>query len=137
MEVQNLPTLNAVLNSISAILLVLGYLNIRKGRIPQHRAFMISALITSVLFLISYLIYHQQVGSVPYPHQDWTRTLYFTILIPHIILAALMVPFIIAIVIMAFREKFTAHRKIARWVLPVWLYVSVSGVVIYMMLYVL
>ncbi|MBZ0265479.1 DUF420 domain-containing protein [bacterium] len=137
MDVQNLPTLNAVLNSISAFLLIFGYLNIRSGRIQQHRAFMISALITSALFLTSYLFYHQQVGSVPYPHHDWTRTLYFTILIPHIILAALMVPFIITIVILAFREKFATHRKIARWVFPVWLFVSVSGVVIYVMLYIL
>lgn len=96
---------------------------------------MLSALITSILFLTSYLIYHYQVGSIPYPHHDWTRPLYFAILIPHIILAALMVPFIITIVWWAFRENFEKHRRLAKFVWPVWMFVSVSGIIVYLMLY--
>jgi uncharacterized membrane protein YozB (DUF420 family) len=97
---------------------------------------MVSALISSAVFLTCYLIYHAHVGSVPYQHYDWTRPVYFTILIPHIILAAIMTPFILLAVWFAFREKFEKHRKIVRWLWPVWMYVSVSGVLIYLMLYI-
>jgi uncharacterized membrane protein YozB (DUF420 family) len=97
---------------------------------------MVSALVSSAVFLICYLFYHSQVGSVPYPHHDWTRPVYFTVLIPHIILAAVMSPFILMAVWFAFREQFEKHRKIVRWLWPVWMYVSVSGVVIYLMLYI-
>lgn len=128
-------TLNASLNLISAFLLLKGYLKIRRGDRDGHRRFMIAALISSGLFLLSYLIYHYQVGSVSYPYHDWTRTLYFVILIPHIILAALMVPFIVLAVTFALREKFDRHTRITRWLWPVWMFVSVSGVVVYLMLY--
>ena len=136
MSAGDLPTLNAALNMTSAVLLTFGYINIRRGKQETHKKFMISALISSALFLTSYLIYHYQVGSVPYPYHDWTRTVYLIVLVPHIILAALMVPFILVMVWWAFRERFDRHRRIARWVWPVWMYVSVSGVTVYLMLYV-
>jgi uncharacterized membrane protein YozB (DUF420 family) len=132
----DLPTLNATLNLISAVLLTFGYVNIRRGKQDIHRRFMIAALISSALFLISYLIYHYQAGSVPYPYEDWTRTVYLIVLIPHIVLAAVMVPFILLMVWWAFRQRFDRHRRLARWVWPVWMYVSVSGVTVYLMLYV-
>jgi uncharacterized membrane protein YozB (DUF420 family) len=128
-------TLNASLNLISAFLLLGGYVKIKRGDREGHRKFMIAALVASGLFLLSYLIYHYQVGSVPYPYHDWTRTLYFVILIPHIILAALMVPFILLAVYFALKEKFDRHTKITRWLWPVWMFVSSSGVVVYLMLY--
>lgn len=136
MSVSDLPTLNAVLNAISVTFLTLGFIQIKKRNIETHKKLMLSALVSSILFLVSYLIYHYQVGSVPYPHYDWTRPLYFAILIPHIILAALMGPFIVALVWFAFHEKFDRHRKLARWVWPVWMFVSVSGIAVYLMLYI-
>jgi uncharacterized membrane protein YozB (DUF420 family) len=96
---------------------------------------MIAALSVSALFLTCYLIYHAEVGSVPYPYHDWTRPLYFAILVPHVILAVLMVPFILITVWLAWRERFSTHRRLAKFVWPVWLFVSISGVVIYLMLY--
>ncbi len=135
MALSDLPTLNATLNLISAILLLFGYINIRRGERERHKRFMIAALITSTLFLTSYLIYHANVGSVPYPYHDWTRPVYFTILIPHVLLAALMTPFIVVVVWRAWKGSFDKHRKLARIVWPVWMFVSVSGVVIYAMLY--
>ncbi len=130
-------TLNATLNAVSFILLLIGWLRIRADRENWrvHRNLMLGALFMSAAFLVSYLIYHANAGSVPYPYPDWTRTVYFAILIPHSILAALIVPFIIALVIAAFRGKFDGHRKIARWTWPVWIFVSVTGVTIYLMLY--
>lgn len=135
MNVPFQATLNATLNLISAFLLLGGYVKIKRGDREGHRKFMIAALVASGLFLTSYLIYHYQVGSVPYPYHDWTRTLYFVILIPHIILAALMVPFILAAVYFALREKFDRHTRITKWLWPVWMFVSTSGVVVYLMLY--
>lgn len=135
MNASDLPALNAVLNGLSTILLLLGYINIRKGKADVHKKFMLAALVTSLLFLISYTIYHYQVGSVPYPYHDWTRPLYFIILIPHVILAGLMGPFIITIVVFAFRESFERHRRLAKIVFPVWLFVSITGVIVYLMLY--
>jgi uncharacterized membrane protein YozB (DUF420 family) len=137
MTIQHLPTLNACLNLISAILLILGYVNIKRGDRITHKKYMIAALISSGLFLTSYLIYHAVVGSVPYPHFDWTRMLYFIVLVPHIILAGVMTPFILIAVWYAWQQKFEKHRKIVRWIWPVWIYVSISGVVIYLMLYIL
>ena len=96
---------------------------------------MLSALATSILFLTSYLIYHFNVGSVPYPHHDWTRPVYFSILIPHTILATVMTPFIIIAVWRALHEDYEKHKKIVRWVWPVWMFVSVTGVIVYLMLY--
>lgn len=136
MNASDLPTLNAVLNLTSAVLLSFGYVNIRRGKQETHRKFMIAALVTSALFLISYLVYHYEVGSVPYPYTDWTRTVYLAVLIPHIVLAAVMVPFILVMVWWALRSRFDRHRRIARWVWPVWMYVSISGVTVYLMLYV-
>jgi len=135
MNISDLPTLNAILNSISAVFLVLGYRNIKEGEQQSHKKMMISALVFSGLFLISYIIYHYNVPSTPYPHHDWTRPVYFFILIPHIILAAIMGPFILAAVILAFKGKFETHKKIVKWIWPVWMFVSVSGVIIYLMLY--
>ncbi len=130
-----LATVNAALNLTSATLLTIGYVNIRRDRQETHRRFMLAALTSSALFLISYLIYHYTVGSVPYPRQDWTRPVYFAILIPHVLLAALMVPFILVAVRHALKQRFEKHRRIMRWVWPVWMFVSVSGIVVYLMLY--
>ena len=135
MNASNLPTLNAALNALSAFLLIMGYREILRGEIDRHRKWMIGALATSILFLISYLIYHWQVGSVPYPHHDWTRPVYFAILIPHIILAAVNVPLVLIVVRRAWRGDFERHRALAKWVWPSWIFVCVSGVVIYLMLY--
>ena len=135
MTLTDLPTLNATLNGISAVLLVIGYIYIRAGKWKRHRAVMISAFVVSTLFLVSYLIYHSQAGSTPFPDQGWIRPVYFTILISHIILAAAIVPLAIITLFRAFRQRFRQHKQIARWTLPIWLYVSVTGVVIYLMLY--
>ena len=135
MTFQDLPTLNAVLNTISSIFLIFGYVKIKQNKKTTHQKFMIAALITSGLFLVSYLIYHAVAGSVPYPYDDWTRPVYFFILVPHILLAAVMSPFILLAVWHAFHQNFDKHRRIVRWIWPVWMYVSVSGVIIYLMLY--
>lgn len=136
MSVADLPTINALLNGISTIFLTLGFIQIKKGNIANHKKMMISALVSSALFLVSYLIYHYYAGSVPYPYYDWTRPVYFTILIPHIILAAVIVPFILALVWFALGEKFDRHKGLARWVWPVWMFVSISGIAVYLMLYI-
>lgn len=135
MNATDLPLLNALLNSLSTILLTIGFVNIKRGNIPGHQKCMVAALITSAVFLISYLIYHYHVGSVPYPYHDWTRPVYFAILIPHIILAAVNVPFIILLVWRAIQGQFNRHRRLAKWVWPSWMFVSITGVVIYLMLY--
>ena len=135
LTVSDLPTVNACLNALSFVLLTLGYRSIRRRRARDHRLWMLAALTTSILFLVSYLVYHQRVGHVPYPYQDWTRPLYFTILIPHVILAALMVPLVCIAVNHALRGRFRRHRRIARWLWPVWMFVSVSGVMVYLLLY--
>jgi putative membrane protein len=133
--VLKLPTLNACLNTTSTVFLLLGYRCIRQGKINTHRRFMLGALAASSLFLVSYLVYHFYVGSVPYPHQDWTRPVYFAILIPHIVLAPTMLPFIAVVVWRALRGNFVQHRRLARFVWPVWIFVSLTGVIIYLMLY--
>lgn len=135
MSVTDLPSVNAILNFISAVLLALGYVFIKQNKPATHKKFMISALVSSALFLISYSIYHQAVGSVPYPYHDWTRPVYFIILIPHVIFAGLMVPFILAAVWFAFKKRFEWHVKLVKWVWPVWMFVSISGIIIYIMLY--
>ena len=135
MAVTDLPTLNACLHALSTLFLVLGYRGVRQRRLHDHRRWMVAALGTSALFLTSYLIYHYAVGHVPYPHHDWTRPLYFAILIPHIILAAVNTPFIVTIVLRAYRGDFQKHRRLARWVWPVWMFVCISGIAIYLMLY--
>lgn len=135
MSITDLPALNATLNSIAAILLLFGFITIKQGKRELHKKIMFGALGVSAAFLTSYLIYHYAVGSVPYQKYDWTRPLYFIILIPHVILAALMTPFIIVAVWHALRGSFDKHRRLVKWVWPVWMFVSVSGVVVYLMLY--
>jgi uncharacterized membrane protein YozB (DUF420 family) len=130
-----LPALNAALNSLSAVFLIAGYLFIRAKNRDAHRACMLAAFFCSTVFLISYLVYHFQVGSVGFKGQGWIRPVYFTILISHTILATAVVPLALITLVRALRERFDAHRRIARWTLPIWLYVSVTGVVIYLMLY--
>ncbi|OGC95747.1 MAG: hypothetical protein A2W25_08945 [candidate division Zixibacteria bacterium RBG_16_53_22] len=134
-SIKDLPTVNALLNLTSAILLFIGRIQIKKGRADRHKKIMITALVSSAFFLTSYLIYHGAVGSVPYGRFDWTRPLYFIILVPHIILAGLMAPFILLAVYYALRQKFDQHRRLVRWVWPVWMFVSMSGIVVYVMLY--
>jgi len=131
----SLPALNAVLNSASALLLAAGYLFIRSGNVAAHRRCMLAALATSTLFLTSYLIYHYHVGSVPFTSQGWTRRLYFAILISHTSLAVTIVPLVLITLYRALRNRFERHKRIARWTLPLWLYVSVTGVIVYGMLY--
>ncbi len=135
MTVNDLPALNAALNATSFILLVTGYAFIRRKQWRQHRACMIAALVMSGLFLTSYLIYHAQVGSVPFRKTGWIRTVYFAVLIPHVILAAAMVPPVLITVSRGLSAKYDKHRRIARWTLPIWLYVSITGVIVYLMLY--
>jgi uncharacterized membrane protein YozB (DUF420 family) len=135
MTYTDLPTVNAILNSTSAVLLVTGFAFIKKGQIQKHLICMASALMVSTLFLISYLFYHYHVGSVRYQGIGFLRTIYFTILISHTILAALIVPLILRTLYLAVRGRFDLHRRWARWTFPLWLYVSITGVVIYAMLY--
>ena len=136
MQIEDLSAVNALLNGITSILLIFGFIRIRRGDRAVHKKIMLTALVTSCLFLISYLIYHYHVGSVPYPYHDWTRPVYFGILIPHIIFAGIMTPFILVLVFFALNNKFKIHKKIARFVWPVWMYVSITGVIIYFMLYI-
>lgn len=135
MTVADLPALNAVLNSTAAVLLCIGWFLIKRGRWKQHRAVMIAAFCTSMLFLISYLTYHAQVGSVRFTRQGPIRTVYLAILLTHTILAVVIVPLVLMTLSRGLTEKFDRHRAIARWTLPLWLYVSVTGVVVYLMLY--
>jgi len=130
-----LPAVNATLNGISTLLLSVGWFFILRRDIRRHRACMLAAFATSALFLTSYLVYHANVGSVPFQGQGAVRVVYFAILIPHIILAALILPLALMTLSRALSQRFDRHRAIARWTLPIWLYVSVTGVVIYLMLY--
>jgi putative membrane protein len=129
------PALNATLNGTSAVLITTGRILIARKQVRLHRACMLAAVATSSVFLASYLYYHAHVGSVHFPGQGWVRPLYFTILISHTILAATVVPLVLLTLNYAVRERFDKHRRIARWTFPVWLYVSVTGVVVYIMLY--
>lgn len=130
-----LPTVNAALNATSAVLLIGGVLSIRAKRIPRHAAFMVGALGVSALFLISYLTYHAQVGSVRFHAAGPVRPVYFTILITHTILAVAIVPLALRTMVLAVRKRWPEHAALARWTFPLWLYVCVSGVVVYWMLY--
>ena len=135
MDYTQLPTVNATLNAIAFVLLIAGYVFIRQGKKRQHRNCMVAAFSCSVLFLMSYVLYHANVGSVPFQGQGLIRKFYFFVLMTHIPLAA-MVPLLASITLWrALRERFDAHRRIARWTLPIWLYVSVTGVIVYWMLY--
>jgi uncharacterized membrane protein YozB (DUF420 family) len=135
MSVSDLPALNASLNGVAALFLLAGYVLIKRRQIPAHRACMVSALLVSALFLVSYVIYHANAGSKPFPGTGSIRALYFSILITHVVLAAAILPMAIVTLSRALRERFDLHVRIARWTLPIWLYVSVTGVVIYVMLY--
>ena len=135
MSTTDLPTLNACLNATSAVLLTVGYVFIRRGQRARHRLCMLFALVTSALFLISYVVYHAQVGSVPFTGRGFIRTVYFTVLITHVVLAVAIVPLVIMTASRALTNRFDRHRVIARWTLPLWLYVSVTGVIVYFMLY--
>jgi putative membrane protein len=130
-----LPTVNAVLNATSAVLLATGYGFIRRRAVPAHRLCMLSAFVVSALFLTSYLIYHYHTGATAFTGEGWVRPVYFTLLISHIILAVLIVPLALVTLYRALGEEFTRHRRLARWTFPLWMYVSVSGVLIYWMLY--
>ena len=134
-SVTQLPDVNAALNSLSAVFLLAGYRFIRLKNQQAHRRCMLAAFSCSMLFLISYLVYHYQVGSVSFKGQGWIRLVYFTILITHTILATAVVPLALITLIRALRERFDAHRRIARWTFPIWAYVSVTGVIVYGMLY--
>ncbi len=127
--------LNATLNGTSAIFLAAGYVAIRSGKIALHKKFMVTAFFVSCTFLVSYLIYHYRVGHVAFQGQGWIRPVYFTLLLSHTILAIVIVPMIIVTLRRAFLERFDKHRIIARWTLPLWFYVSVTGVIVYLMLY--
>jgi len=127
--------LNASLNGASAVLLAGGYAAIRSGKIAVHKAFMIAAFCVSSAFLASYLVYHYRVGHVPFQGQGWVRPVYFVLLLTHTVLAVVIVPMILVTLRRAWLERFDRHRIIARWTLPLWFYVSVTGVVVYLMLY--
>jgi len=135
MSISDLPALNASLNAASAVLLSAGYLCIRRRRVVAHRSCMLLALLTSALFLGSYLTYHYHAGSIPFRGTGWTRPVYFALLISHTVLAATVVPLALVTVTRAARRRFDRHVAIARYTLPIWMYVSVTGVVIYVVLY--
>lgn len=135
MTVQDLPSLNASLNSIAAVLLLCGYIAIKNNKRDLHRNLMVSALVVSAFFLTSYLIYHWHVPSKKFPDLGWIKTVYLLILIPHIILAAVMVPMILKTFWHAWKQEWEKHKKIARITFPIWMYVSVTGVIVYFMLY--
>jgi putative membrane protein len=135
LTVADLPALNAILNATSAVLLSIGVILIKQKRIDAHRRFMIAAFVTSSLFLTSYLIYHAHIGSKPYPGTGILRAVYFAILIPHVILAAAVLPLAIITLSRGLKMDVTRHRKIAKITFPIWLFVSVTGVIVYLMLY--
>ena len=134
-EVTQLPTVNAALNGIAATLLAAGYVCIRRGRIDLHRRCMLAAFATSALFLVSYVAYHAQAGSRPFTGEGAVRAVYFTVLVSHIVLAAAILPLAIVTLRRGLRRDDARHVALARWTLPIWLYVSVTGVVVYWMLY--
>ena len=135
MSVHDLPAVNATLNGVAGVLLLIGFLLIRARKIDLHRRFMIAAFIASALFLVSYIVYHAQVGSVRFTRQGLVRPLYFTILVTHVALAATVLPLAVVTLTRGLKGRFPAHRAIARWTLPIWLYVSVTGVLVYVLLY--
>ena len=135
MAVSDLPALNATLNATCAVLLVTGWILIKRGRIQAHRNVMLAACAVSALFLTSYLVYHAQVGSVKFTKQGPIRLVYFSILLTHTVLAATIVPMVVITLSRGLRARYDTHRRIARWTMPLWLYVSVTGVIVYVMLY--
>jgi len=137
LELRHLPALNACLNTLAALFLVLGFLFIRRGRKQAHRNCMIAAFYTSTFFIISYLIYHYLAGRTVFAEPAWFRPIYLAILLTHTVLAVGILPLILLTLWRAQQERFERHKKVARWALPLWLYVSVTGVVIYLLLYVI
>lgn len=135
LPVTALPAVNATLNATSAVFLTIGWFHIKARRIRWHRRFMIAAFTTSSLFLISYVVYHAQVGSKPFPGHGLARAIYFSILIPHIVLAAVVLPMAIVTLARGLRRDDARHKPLAKLTLPVWLFVSVTGVIVYVMLY--
>ena len=135
MTVSDLPALNATLNAVAASLLLFGYFEIRRGRMARHRAAMIAACAASTLFLVSYVTYHANAGSRRFTGEGAVRVFYFAVLISHVILAAAILPLALVTLSRALRQRFDRHAALARWTLPIWLYVSVTGVVVYFMLY--
>ena len=135
LEVTDLPTVNATLNGLAALLLFAGYAAIRARRIPLHRALMTAAFACSVLFMASYLVYHAQVGSVRFQGEGVVRAVYFALLLTHTALAVTVPVLAIVTLRRALKGRYAAHRRIARWTFPIWIYVSVTGVVVYWMLY--
>ena len=135
LSVSDLPLVNASLNGLATILLIAGYICIRQRRVAAHRAAMIAAFATSVLFLVSYLVYHAHTGSRPFPGRGAIRGVYFVILITHIVLAATIPPLAGVTLWRAYHGRFDRHVRVARWTLPLWLYVSITGIVVYVMLY--
>jgi len=133
--VHDLPAVNASLNAISGVLLLAGYTMMRLRKIDMHRRLMIAAFAASTLFLVCYVVYHAQVGSVPFPRHGWVRPLYFSILITHVVLAASVPPLAIVTLTRGLKGRYPQHRKIARWTFPIWMYVSVTGVLVYVLLY--
>ena len=134
-EIADLPAVNASLNALATVLLATGWVLISQGKVEQHRRCMLAAFATSSLFLASYLVYHFNVGSIAFTGQGPLRILYFTILISHIVLAIVILPMALITLARALRTQFDAHRRIARWTLPLWLYVSITVVIVYIMLY--
>ncbi len=135
MSLSLLPTINAILNATSGVLIIIGYVMIRRGKVNAHRACMIGAVSASVIFLISYIIYHFNVGATRFAGTGWTRPFYFTVLISHTILAVVLAPVVVVTLRRALKGDFTRHLKIARWTFPIWVYVSITGVLVYFMLY--
>jgi uncharacterized membrane protein YozB (DUF420 family) len=135
MTISDLPALNASLNSLSTIFLAAGWYAIRRGYWRQHIACMVTALVTSTAFLVSYLIYHAHTGSTRFTAQGIVRPIYFSILITHVLLAFAILPLVIVTLVPVFRRRWDKHRRIGRWTMPIWLYVSVTGVLVYLMLY--
>ena len=134
MTVHDLPALNASLNALAGVLLIAGYVLMRTHRIDQHRRVMMAAFATSSLFLVSYLIYHGQVGSVRFTRHGFVKPLYYTILATHVTLAAVVLPLAVVTLSRGLKARYPQHRRIARWTFPVWLYVSVTGVLVYILL---
>jgi len=135
MSIHDLPAVNASLNALSAILLLIGYVLIRQRRIETHRKVMIAAFVTSSIFLVCYVVYHAQVGSVRFTRQGFVRPLYYVILVTHVTLAATVVPLALVTLSRGLKARYARHRAIARWTFPIWLYVSVTGVLVYVLLY--
>ena len=135
MDLNDLPALNASLNALSGILLACGFWNIRRRNVAVHRRFMIAAVIVSALFFTSYIVYHAQIGSKPFPGSGIARVVYFSILIPHVLMAATVLPLAIVTLRRGLLRNDRAHRRIAKVTFPIWMFVSVTGVMVYLMLY--